>query len=659
MSGGTNSTPPHYTRNFGLRGGRTLILALTPILFDIGVLFVTFHKFKFGAQFTGQNWPVHDASVIQIISIVATLLRAVVAYVGAVTISQIWAHSVVDAGERRGTLAELQCLGLFQSTSTTIVTFHHLLRGRLRLVWLLALICSIHVLLYPTAFITLGTPTITTVTDHLTTYQYTDLPFMTNPGYGDRCNGESAVSPCIGNLMAGSAMLDVGTFDPNLKPIPLVTAPDNPLWMALRTGYSTFTTIQVWMNLGPLNNFDMTSGAILLAQNFGTLERLLQDGGMTPAPSRSIFDAAAFSIDVNTTVPFIISRCDLAEQNGPASSNFTIAGSVYSVPTPVPLVNNSSVIAQVTIDGMALLISFKPDGTNSNIHCAINLGLRPGRLSISSTTSIVSAPLENPWDWGDLSKVITKGNLHPIADFASVWLRGMGWGSSAVHNSVSEILTSSQLSVGTGSALNRNVTNKRFAEYYTLAILSGGINIAFPPERLNPSLSAGNTATRSFQETKTQFYLGLITPARIFWILTIIFNILFMFACIVIRLHKPRWLPNWCDPLTLLCTTLRSHTSNEGDDDKTRLAGGSSGNTGSDVNGRKGELDDNNRSPPATLRDLCPHIRPIEPEKLSKKETKKLWTNGISLESSGGSVDQHATFVSCQPQTEVRTGSAT
>lgn len=552
---------------FGKRLVWIIFLALLVIISDIAVLFVTFHKFKFNTRLNTQKFPIHDATALQIVSVASTMLRIIVGYIGAVTIAQSWAHRLCvdgcgDGGG--GSVAELHSLGIFESISALLNACCHLIRcnfGHRTTIWSLAIVCALHVLLYPTALITLGTPTITSVTGSPTTYQYADLPFMTNPGYGQRCDGASNASLCAGNLLAGSAMQDIGAFDPNLEPISL-TSHDDTLWMALRTAYSTSSAVQVWMNLGPLNNDDLSSGAILFAQNFGTIERFLEDGDLVPPPQSSL-DVSTFSIDINTTVPFMISRCTLIDQN-PSNGikNVTINGRSYNVPIPIPLVNDGSVIAQVTTDGMALLISFKPDGTWCNIHCAINLGLRSGRITVTQTRGIVSYPLENPWEWGDLrvSKEVSETKLQPITDFAIAWLNGMGWGPSSVRNSVSEILTSSHLSVGTGSTPNAVVFNKTFAEYYTLAILSGGINIAFPPERSSPSSSPGNTATRSHRTTKTQLYLGLITPTRIFWVVIILFNILFMSTCVLIICTRCGWLPNWGDPVTLLCTVFDDTT---------------------------------------------------------------------------------------------------
>ena len=537
-----------------------VLLAFFPLSTDLIVLFVTFHKFKFGAQVVGQNWPIHDSSITQIISVLSTLLRAITAYLGGLAITQLWAREVFQQrpGGKGGTLAELQSLGVFQSTPVMIIAFWHFVNGRFYprwIPWMFSLISAIFILLYPTALITLGSPTLTRVQNSLTTYQYTDLPFMTNPGYCGRCSGVDSHEACLGNLIAGSAMTDIGSFDPTLAPFPIISPPQNPLWMALRTAYSTFTTIQVSSNLGPLNNIDMSSGAILMAQNFGTLERLLADGGKTPPTHKSVFDSAAFSIGVNTTTPFLISQCIIIEQNGIEVSAITIRNATYHLPTPVALVNERSVVAQITSDNMTLIISFKPDGTSDNIHCAIRLGLRLGRVFINGASSISAYPFEDPWDWGDLSRM-EKNRLSPIGDFAAVWLRGMGWNGTAVRNSVSEVLTSSRLSVGTDSIDNNNVMDKGFAEYYTLAMLSGGINIAFPQETLDPTASEGTLATRSYQVTKTQYYVGLITPSRRFWIFAIFFNFIFILVCLVIIFVLGGWLPDWTEPITLLCTTL-------------------------------------------------------------------------------------------------------
>lgn len=570
-------TPPpahanDYVRSFRNHSRIRVIfaLALFPLVADVVVLYVASRKPKidkqkieralsflpewFGFSFSG-------SSITQIVSTLSTIFRAITVYLGGLAITQLWAREVFlqTSSKRGGTLAELQSLGIFQSPRVIVATFLHLIKGRFlsrRIPWILSLISAVCIGLYPTALITLGTPTLEYSTDSRDIYEYSTLPFMTNPGYGDRrCKVTDPDGACLGNLIAGSTTTDIGSFNST----PQVNPPNvNPLWVDLSTVYSTSPPTEVWMNIGPLNNANMSSGAILMAQNFGALERFVAHSGDLSSCETTL-DLDILDADVNTTTPLLISQCTAIQQTVKELTSITIHNTTYLLPTPIASIDDRSAIGQITPDNMTLIISFKPDRMMSSIHCAIHLGLRPGgRMGIGGDwNALWSTPNETPWDWGDGLERTAKSSLQPIGDFAAAWLRGMGWNGIAVRNSVSEILASSQLSVGTDSESN-NIVDNRFAEYYTLAMLSGAINIAFSPECLDPTAPEGTEVTGSYSGTTAQYRLGLASNSFIFWfwVSMILFNFIFICVCVCVIFVLGGWLPDWTEPTTLLCTTL-------------------------------------------------------------------------------------------------------
>ncbi len=404
--------------------------------------------------------------------------------------------------------------------------------------------------LYSTAIVTLSVPVLQAVPDALSQYQYVDLPFMSQPTYGTPCDNP-AFSPrhseaCLGNLFISNAMSDIISFR---FPDPTVNT-SHPFWQNFTTSYSTNGGAQVENRVGPLNHVDMSEGSILFGQNLATLNSiamLFQD---------STRNATDFFASLNTSLPVLTTQCVSLEQTGPVNQ-LTIAGSTYDLPTPVPLLDDGFAMGQITSDNMTLILSLQLDNTTANVHCATRSSIRNGQINVEGRPTLTSSQTDDLEDWVGLEALMSSG-LQPIADFATVWLNGMSWGSTPSQNGMSRFISSAALTVGTGST---GGTSANFIEYYISVMLASGVSLGFPAEqwaeadrtRLNLTLS-----NRECMVQRTQYYLGTRSGLRAGLMFIVAFDMFFLLWCLYVILSGHRWMPDWTNPAALACTSVCS-----------------------------------------------------------------------------------------------------
>ncbi|KAJ3490422.1 hypothetical protein NLI96_g1437 [Meripilus lineatus] len=530
-----------------------IILALFALCLDAGVLYVTMRTFRLGLDF--QLWigfSLGDKDIITIINIIAKILEGITALIASWALTQLWSRRLCD-GKTGAGLAELQSLSIFQSISTMCKVFIHLIRRRfvsMSSLFALLLFAATALQLYSTAIVTLSVPVLQPVPDPPSSYPYVDLPFMSHPAYGTPCNN-AAFSPrhsdaCLGNLFISHSMSDIINFQ-----FPDTSANlTHPLWQSFTTSYSNNKGTQVESHVGPLNHVDMSEGSILFGQNLATLNSIAM------LSQNSTRNATYFSASVNTSLPILTTQCVSLEQSGTVNQ-LTIAGSTYDLPTPVPLLEDGFAMGQVTSDNMTLILSLQLDESTANVHCAVRFSIRNGEINVEGSPTLTSRQVGGFEDWVGLEALISSG-LQPIADFAIVWLTGMGWGSTPSQNGISRFISSAGLTVGTGDT---TTTSANFIEYYISAMLASGISLGFPSEQwaeadrtqLNLSLSS-----RDYSLTKTQYFLGARSALRAGLAFIIAFDMVIIVWCLYIVLSGHRWMPDWTNPAALACTSVCS-----------------------------------------------------------------------------------------------------
>lgn len=530
-----------------------IILALFALAVDAAVLYVNMRTYRLGLTLKlVVGFSLGDKDIITVINILAKILEGITALIAGWTLTQLWSRRLCN-GKTGAGLAELQSLSIFQSISTMCKVLIHLIRRRfisMAGLFILLLFSATALQLYSTAVVTLSVPVLQPVPDDLSSYAYVDLPFMSQPTYGTPCNNP-AFSPrhseaCLGNLFISNAMSDIINFQ---FPDPTVNT-THPFWQKFTTSYSSNNGAQVENIVGPFNSVDMSDGSILFGQNLATLNSiamLFQD---------STRNATGFFASVNTTLPILTTQCMSLEQTGPVNK-LTIANFTYDLPTPIPLLDDGFAMGQVTNDNMSLILSLQLDNTTANVHCATRFSLREGEINVEGQPTLMSRQAEDIENWVALQALMSSG-LQPIGDFATVWLNGMGWGSTPSQNGMSRFISSAALTVGTGA---NSSASTNFIEYYISAMLASGVGLGFPSEqwaeadrtRLNLTYSA-----RECSVTRTQYYLGTRSELRAGLMFIVFFDMFFLFWCLWVILSGHRWMPDWTNPAALACTAVCS-----------------------------------------------------------------------------------------------------
>lgn len=105
---------------------------------------------------------------------------------------------------------------------------------------------------------------------------------------------------CLQTMLSGSALVDINSFDG--RPIDNRT---EGYWAEVNVTYVGTNFIGGRLLLGPLNNVDLSAGALLYGLNVGTLERLTSFRDI----SGSIWDSFNPTVKVDTTIPLLTCQC--------------------------------------------------------------------------------------------------------------------------------------------------------------------------------------------------------------------------------------------------------------------------------------------------------------------------------------------------------------
>ncbi|KAJ3489289.1 hypothetical protein NLI96_g2221 [Meripilus lineatus] len=538
------------TWNKSLRSQRVVALVVFNLLFNGAILYATFHTFTFGALITNETSWITDNRLLPLIEFTAKLPAASTAFVGGLAASQLWSKKLLNARSGAG-IAELQSLNAFSSSLTIPRVLLYLIEGRYilaRKLYTLIAFAAILLQFYSTAIVTLITPSLTFVPSTLTTYQFTELPFMTEPVDGYRClqsyDSDNEVKSCLQLMLVGSALVDIDNYNGSWT---WSGDESYPLWTEVDIIYSG-GFIGGAVPVGPLNGVDLTNGALTVGLNIATIERLLD--------MDRIWGSAETQINVGTTAPLLTCRCEKVPRSSDNISTVAIGADTYDIEEPIPLLQDGQAVGQVTSNNLTLLLSFGNELPNSTTHCAIDLMLAPANITIYYSTlphgilsSVVAYPSLDPWEFGNLTDFIRAG-ASPMRNFSDYWLGGIGWSPSPSRSAVASFLAGLPIGMETSTAL---ATNGSFLEYYVLTMLASGISMAFPPE--NSPTNSSLPSARSYQVWTRQYFIGLRTHFQRFLTFVVFFDCAFVICCLVIIL-RDGWYPDWTDPATLMCVPL-------------------------------------------------------------------------------------------------------
>ena len=194
---------------------RILSLAVFNIVCNVAILCAVFHTFRFGAFITNESWWITDNNLLSVIEFTAKLPAASTVFIGGLAASRLWSSNLEDALSAAG-ITEPQSLNVFSSVLAIPRVVSYIIQSRYvsaRKPYLLIVLSAILLRFYSTAIVTLLTPALTFVQNPTATYQFTELPFMTQPGYGNRCNlpyiSGNEVQSCLQIMLAGSALVEL------------------------------------------------------------------------------------------------------------------------------------------------------------------------------------------------------------------------------------------------------------------------------------------------------------------------------------------------------------------------------------------------------------------------------------------------------------------
>ncbi|THH14282.1 hypothetical protein EW146_g6029 [Bondarzewia mesenterica] len=527
----------------------TASLAVLVIGCNVAVLWANIHTFRLGYAIIHSNTRfLTDDNFIAVIHQVGGLLDYATRALSALALSQLWCRRLCESVAGIG-LAELQTLEIPTSVFSIGIVFTNLIRRNLPSAtptYIFIMISGIMLHTYATAIVTLSVPTLDTLYYPPRSFSYVERPFLSDQNPEKLCKSPK-VKGCLGATMAANTMVGVLLFDTD--------GADPTQWTIVNTEYSFGLTMYNF--LGPSNNLNLTAGAALIGNNMGTLDGLLNSDASAP----DLYDSVAFNVTVNTTIPIVISQCIKLEW--PVVSNLTIDNHTYHLPIPVSLLDAENIVGQVTTDDISMVVSYRSANSSSNIHCAINLGLRNGSMRIESSATdpkTYAHALFEPWGWTNASTELSRAQI-PIGPFARVWLEGMGWSSTPTRNEMSTFLSASVQDAGLNSTSQDFVDGTPFADEYMLVMLASGISTAFPPE-IPPSDShtdRQNISTRSYTLSKTEYYVGRRSPLRYFLAVIIYYNCMFVCWCLyVIFGYRRGWFPDWTERSALACLALSS-----------------------------------------------------------------------------------------------------
>ncbi|KAJ3489290.1 hypothetical protein NLI96_g2222 [Meripilus lineatus] len=541
---------------------RVFALASFNIACNVAILYAAFHTYRFGASITNGSWWITDNTLLSIIEFAAKLPAASTVSIGRLAVSHLWSREW--ANMLSGTeIEELRSLNVFGSVLSILRAVSRIVRGCCVFAqkpYSLMVLSAILLLFYSTAVVTLATPALIFVNGPIVTYTFAELPFMTQPGYGNRCippsPSNSEARSCLQLMLAENAMTDVGGYNGTQT-----WSEDGsyPLWTKLditfNSGDAEKGSIVSAIPLGPTNGVDLTDGVFVIGSNMATVESLLNK-------TDSMFrESTEFLIQVGTTVPLLTCRCEKVPRSSDNISTVTISGDAYTLIPPIPLLQDGEAVGQVTADDATLLLSFGGQESKSITHCAIDLILKPVDMTIHSSSphsnipsSAVVSPSQNPWELRDIT-ALPHDRHSSMQNFSDYWMGGIGWSTSPKRSAIVSFLAG--LPIGTGTA-EGFAKNGSYLEYSVLTMLASGVSMGFPPEHpISASTSSlPSTSLRSYRVIKREYYIGLQTRFQAFLTFVVIFDCIFVVCCLVVIIQD-EWYPVWTDPAcTFACIPL-------------------------------------------------------------------------------------------------------
>ena len=511
---------------------------------NIAVLTVYSQTYGFGGSLTEGRWKyVDDGTIITIIGIWSKILEAGTVLVAGWALSQIWARYLYyeDAG---GTLAGLRSLGLVGSIGSLFKTVHGLFKGRYRRRVALCLItpvafCAIVLQFYATAVVSLAVPTLynsTAIGSHPML-----APFMTDPIAASPCKSvaEAQQESCLSDLYVGNALTSIFAFTqysiaPHSPEAVGLAWPWQPKWQEPEEG-------------GRFRKF------ALICDNDATTHSVVSE--------LVKMDAYAVYAHIPTVVPILSSQCTKIYQSESPITQITIADTVYEVLVGIRKVPHDHIAAQVTTNDMTLVITVPSVDPLFNTHCAVNLSLPTKddgsvEIFVPLRDGVVSG---QPYRTGNTSDPFKNIEIHqqPINTFADVWLKGMGWSAEPSPTIVSKLGNNPNVAIRTNYTGHIEDPTLFSVEAYSLVIMANAVSQGFS---FLPENGMGGSNKVPFQYSSLQYYIGARTTARLLSVAVVLLDMAFILWCVWIIIKRGEWLPDWSDPVALVCTGVSSST---------------------------------------------------------------------------------------------------
>lgn len=534
--------PPRRLRAHDAPWRTALLISLAGIhiFCNLAVLFVSFHRYRFGFQITKDTWWITDKALLSVVEPFSNILYAITSLLGGWALSHLWSIRLGDNSSAG--LAEMQSFQIYQSIPTILSSMRHILRRHyISAQWLYAavIISAILFQFYTTAIITLITPSISSV-EHERNYTFAKEPFMASPGYGTRCSSPQMSSnmtkACLGLTLSGTAFIDIEQFSGKTSHDTVTevgtsyTTPNRSVSAALLLQYINGTA-------GGAN------GSMLFGINLATVERVALE-------SSDIWNSFSFEISIETRLPALTCRCALQDPNTSNISSVNIFGTSYTLLNSIPDLEHGQVTGQVTTDNMTLIISIPSSEYKRNVHCMVKLSLTNSSMSI---TGVSHNPGTDPESIALRSLIVTSQapiscptTYHEIRAFADIWLLGPGWSSNATFGAAALVDFLGAMPVATGGS--QYVSGSQSLESYILVMLANGIGAAFSPESM-PSDNSSSSPTRRYRLIKSEYVLGITSRWQYIYIVIVILDTLFVLLCASIILSSG-WFPDFTDPVT-------------------------------------------------------------------------------------------------------------
>ena len=528
--------------------------ALLVVVSNAGILWLYIQTHNFGGTIVRGRWAFFDdGNIIALISLWAKFIEMLTFLLGEWFVSQLWSRRSLK--ERGAPLVAFQSIWIFGSPETVFDTCSSFYKGRFKSengarLWGfgILLLCAIILQFYSSAVTTLAIPTLFDIPIQASYPLFSDAVFMSDPLSGTPCTNytDNSRDACLADWYVGNAISNIFAFakmsyDPARKPLASELRPWKP-----------------------------TSKIVGGTRIFGLV---CSDNAVIEYMTHltSSVDAVSATATIPALLPILTIQCAEKEP----TKDITIANVGYEVPNKFPSISSGQAAAQITINNMTMILAYPATTPSSNTYCAVNLSIPDSsRANINIYLPLRAAEDEETSDplvqneLNDDIFSIAPVFQQSIFSFASVWLKGMGIGTTPSQTPIAQLLSNptfaiktniSNLLVSTTSLAAEQDHTLFSLEAYTLVMMADAVSQGFPSfidvGSQKPNIPEDTTASQHFEYTIRNYYIGARSKAKLFACFVLLLNSVFVIVCLC-TLALYGWLPDWSDPAVLACTAL-------------------------------------------------------------------------------------------------------